>query len=78
MFIGLGEERKRFRKKKTEKKTKNKKFPSRLKMVDRDKRLFKDILPCENFSAVLSPFLNETAFYVNLLWRFSGPKTKAM
>ena len=38
--------------------------------------VFRHIITCEIFFAILKLILNEIAFYAKLLGRFSGPKTK--
>ena len=85
MFCGLGEEeRKKLGRKKRKKKEKGKKKKEKKrykphrgqKWVGWDERVSWDIQPYEIFSAVLKPFLTETAFYAKLAGRFSGSKTE--
>ena len=76
MLCGLGEERTKIRRKKTEKKGKKGK-----KLIAAKSGLvgIKGYLKTYNlvkFFAVLMPFWTETAFYAKLAGRFSGSKTE--
>ena len=65
----------RKRKKMGNKRKKKKKKPHRgQKWVGRDKRLSKDIKPCETFFTVLKPIFKRDSFYAKVFGRFSGPK----
>ena len=64
------------RRKKRKTHTYTKKLYRGQKLVGSNERVFCDIHPREIFFAVLKPWLNETAFYIKLSGRFSGPKTK--
>ena len=79
MFCGLEEERTKLGKKKEKKGKKREKkekdlIAAKIGLVGIKGYL--KTLPCEIFFAALQPFLTETAFYVKLVGRFSGFKTK--
>ena len=85
MFRGFGkksvQDLGRKRKKKNEKKRNKREKKERNLIaaksgVGRMKEHLKRNIFCEIFFTVFQPFLNETAFYTELSWRFSGVKTE--